>query len=101
MSMEIEYHEKLLKDFKKLKLSNDQLIKLRKKITDISRNPYPKSQGGLGEPLRSNLKGLLKFRFDDDYRVVYRIIKEDDVMKIIVVGLRTDSLVYNKAEERK
>jgi len=97
----IEYHEKVFDDIKKLKLTKNQLYKLKYKIENIARNPYPKSHGGLGEPLSGNLKGLLKFRFLNDYRVVYKILKEDDAVKIIVIGLRRDMLVYNMAVKRK
>ncbi len=100
MVFEIVYHEKVRKDIKDLRLNRTQLEKLKKKIESISRNPYPKENGGLGEPLKGTLKGLMKFRFDNDYRVVYRLVREEGQMKIIVIGLRADSLVYRKAEKR-
>lgn len=100
MKFMIEYHPDVKKDIKKLKLSKSQLDKLKVKIEDVSKNPYPKSEGGLGEPLKFDLKGKLKFRFDNDYRVVYCLIKADGVMKILILGLRTDAEVYQKAKDR-
>ncbi len=100
MLFEIIYYQQMAKDIKKLKLTKFQLIKLKKKIEDISHNPFPKQQGGLGELLSGNLKGLLKFRFDNDYRVIYSIVKEDNVMKVIVIGMRADKLVYKEAGKR-
>ena len=96
----IEYNDEVYKDIKKLKFTKSQLTKLKKKIENISCNPYPKNQGGLGEPLRSNLKGLMKFRFDNDYRVVYRLVEENGIMRIVVIGLRADSFVYRMANKR-
>jgi mRNA interferase RelE/StbE len=101
MAFRIEYHQKVYKDLEKLRLNRSQLKNLKKKIEDISRNPFPKNQGGLGEPLSGNLKGLMKFRFDDVYRVVYRIVIDQETLKIIVIGLRADQKVYRQADERK
>lgn len=101
MKFIIEYHEEIKKDIKKLKLSKSQMSGLKKKIENISCNPYSKKQGGLGESLKGSLKGLLKFRFDNDYRVVYKIVNKDSTMKIIVVGLRTDKIVYKLAYKRE
>jgi len=100
MLFEIYYHVKFAKDIEKLKLNKVQLIKLKKKIEDISRNPYPKEHGGLGESLNGNLKGLLKFRFDDNYRVVYRLEEKNGIMEVIIIGLRKDSSVYFDAIKR-
>lgn len=97
---QIIYHEQVAKDIRKLKLTKAQLIKLKKKIEDVSRNPYPKQLGGLGEPLSGNLKGLHKFRFDNDFRVVYQIIQEGQIMKIVIIGMGTEKSVYKKAEKR-
>ncbi len=101
MKFTIEYHKEVIKDIRKLKFSNIQLIKLKKKVESISKNPLPKSHGGLGEPLRYDLKGLLKFRFDNNYRVVYKLVKDKGIMKIIIIGLRADSLVYKTVTYRK
>lgn len=76
-----------------------------RKLLRISRsqrsiNPFPKTLGGLGEALTGELKGLPKFRFDQDYRVVYKLVEVDKTMKIIIVGLRVDKTVYRNAQKR-
>ena len=101
MKFKVIYDERVQKDLKKMRFSKIKLRKLKKKIEDISKNPYSKVDGGLGETLKGNLKGLMKFRFDNDYRVVYKIFKQDGVMKIIVIGLRSDKEVYYQASKRK
>ena len=100
MVFKIIYHEKVSKDILKLKLSKSQLIKLKSKIESIAKNPYPKEYGGLGECLSGNLKGLMKFRFDEDYRVVYRLLEVNGVMEIIIIGLRKDKAVYKNTSKR-
>jgi hypothetical protein len=43
----------------------------------------------------------MKFRFDKDYRLVYRLVRQEGQMKIILIGLRSDSIVYREAKKRK
>ncbi len=92
--------EEAKKDTQKLKFSNTMKLKFLEKAEQIATNPLDKSQGGYGEALRGNLKGLYKFRFDRDYRVVYKIVEENHVMKIVVVGLRKNNTVYEIAAKR-
>lgn len=96
----VEIGTQVKKDIKKLKLSRLQIVKLEQKIYEIARNPLPKIEGGYGEPLKGSLKGLMKFRFDKDYRVVYQLVEIDGVMRVIIIGLRSDSEVYKKAQFR-
>ncbi len=97
----IEIGQEVKKDIKKLKLNRQQILKLQAKIIEIAANPLPKAEGGYGEPLAKNLKGLLKFRFDNDYRVVYQLIKTETLMKVIIIGLRSDLEVYQIAAHRQ
>ena len=96
----IEIGREVQKDIKKLKLTHLQIQKLQLKINEVAVNPLPKAEGGYGEPLSSNLKGLMKFRFDNDYRVVYQLIRTEEVMKVIIIGLRSDLEVYRNAALR-
>lgn len=100
MTYEIRYHEKVIDDIRQLRLTKSQLQKLKDKLEFISKNPYPKSVGGLGEPLSGELKGLLKFRFWNVYRVIYKLEEKDGVMKILIIGLRKDMLVYDIVKKR-
>lgn len=101
MQFVVEYHTAFSKDMKKIGLSKKQKINVLDKIEFVSSNPYPKSKGGYGEPLVGNLSGLLKFRFDSDYRVVYKLEEVNGVMKVLIIGLRKDKEVYKEAERRK
>ncbi len=100
MKWQIHWHHKVRKDIKQLRLNDAQLDKLRENIEKISQNPLPKALGGYGEPLAGDLKGLLKFRFDDNYRVVYRLVEQEGVMRIMIIGLRKDNLVYKNLIKR-
>ncbi|MCD8157769.1 MAG: type II toxin-antitoxin system RelE/ParE family toxin [Clostridiales bacterium] len=75
-------------------------------IKKVSKNPLPRNEGGYGKPLGNkgsmNLTNLLKIKFKNiGIRVVYKIIQEDTIMKIIVVSARTDEKVYKEAVKRR
>jgi mRNA interferase RelE/StbE len=75
-------------------------------IYKVSQNPVPKKDGGYGEPLghirNNNLTGLYKIKFKRiGIRVIYKLIKIDDIMKIVVVLARADNYCYNEANKRK
>ncbi|MDR3289049.1 MAG: type II toxin-antitoxin system RelE/ParE family toxin [Peptococcaceae bacterium] len=77
-----------------------------KAIYKVAKNPLPKSEGGYGEPLGSkhgkNLTGLLKIKLTKlGIRVVYKLVREGGIMKIIVVAARADDEVYEIADSRK
>lgn len=101
MNFSVEYHPSFTKDMKKLGLSKHKKLEVLDKVDFIAQKPYPKSEGGYGEPLVGNLSKLLKFRFDSDYRVVYKLEKVNGVMKVLIIGLRKDKEVYKEAEKRK
>jgi len=96
----LKWHEAVKKDIKKLKFSKGQIIKLTEKAKKVAVNPLPKVKGGYGEPLTGNLKGYLKFRFDGDYRVCYRLEEVEGIMEVVIVGLRKDSTVYSELGKR-
>ena len=77
-----------------------------KGIQKVSRNPLPVQEGGYGKPLGNkngaNLTNLLKIKFRDlGIRVVYKVERVENVMKIIVVSARTDEQVYREAAKRR
>lgn len=100
MKYTVEYHPKFIKDMKKLGLSKNQKLSVIDKVDAISVNPLPKSEGGYGEPLVGNFSGLLKFRFKNDYRIVYKLVNDNGIMKVLVIGLRKDKEVYVEARKR-
>jgi mRNA interferase RelE/StbE len=100
----VEYLKAAVADLKKLDRS--QRIEVFNKINRTAENPLPKSEGGYGEPLANTnvaqLAGYCKIKLLKlGIRVVYRLEKSEDKMKIIVVSARTDEEVYKIAQVRK
>ncbi len=104
MSMwSIEYIPEARNDL--LSLDKTQRIQVLKAIEKVSANPLPTTEGGLGKPLGSqsggNLTGYLKIKLLKlGLRVVYKVVHEKDVMRIIVISVRDDETVYKIARAR-
>ena len=76
-----------------------------KAILKVSENPLPVNEGGYGKPLGNknavNLTGLLKVKLKSSgIRIVYQLIRDGEMMKIIIIGIREDNEVYREAAER-
>ena len=103
MSWSVEYLQAAADDLDKLDRS--QQIRVLKAIKKVAKNPLPNYEGGYGKPLgnqsTSKLTGYCKIKLRKlGIRVVYGIVKEDHVMKVIVISVRADDLVYKLAEKR-
>ena len=103
MSYQVRYTDKAESDL--ASLDNSQARQVRKVITKVSENPLPKHEGGYGTPLGNkqgyNLTGCLKIKLRKlGIRVVYRVIRENEIMKIIVIAARADEEVYEIAADR-
>jgi len=99
----VDYEDKAKKDL--YKLSNFSRLRVVKSIERVSRNPLPQSEGGYGKPLGNNqsskLAGCLKIKLKSlGLRVVYKLIRENNIMKIIIISIRDDNTVYKEAESR-
>ena len=75
-------------------------------IKKVSSNPLPQSEGGYGKPLGnvdgSDLTGFFKIKYRGiGIRVVYAIVRDKEVMNIIVVSIRSDNHSYKLAQKRK
>ena len=75
-----------------------------KAIQKTAQRPLPPPDG-VGKPLgnhaASKLSGYYKIKLRGlGYRVVYGLIRENTVMKVIVISIRDDELVYKEAERR-
>jgi mRNA interferase RelE/StbE len=86
-------------------LDHSQQIQVLKAIEKVSQNPLPNSEGGYGKPLGSrlttNLTGYLKIKLLKlGIRVVFCLVKQDNVTKIIIISVRTDEKVYKITQER-
>lgn len=98
-----EYYPEAEEDVRKLDGSQQKLIK--KAILKIASNPLPTSEGGYGKPLGNknglNLTGYLKVKLKRaGLRIVYGLQKQDNIFKIIIIGVRADDEVYEEALKR-
>lgn len=103
MMYKLSFIKKAIEDYKYLDGSQRKIVD--KAINKIMLNPLPNTEGGYGKPLRnqnsSELAGLLKIKIKNaGIRIVYKLIRQDDVILIIIIGARADSEVYKEAEKR-
>ena len=102
MTWKIEYIKEAQRDLLKLDPYNRRII--LKAIEKTAERPLP-SPDGIGKPLghhaSSNLTGYYKIKLRDlGYRVVYELVREKEVMKVIVISIRDEEAVYQEAERR-
>ncbi len=100
---QVEYLKEAVEDLKRL--DHSQRLQVLKAINKVLSNPLPQNEGGYGKPLgnrnSTRLAGYLKIKLKRlGLRVVYKLIKEKDVMKVIVVSARADDEVYLLAQKR-
>ena len=103
MTWTVEFLEDAVNDL--CRLDPSVRVRVLKAICKIARNPLPQSEGGHGSPLGQrgvvDLAGLLKVKLRvDGIRVVYRIVRADKDM-LVVVSVLTDSDVYREAARRR
>ena len=99
----IEYLPEVKRDLKEL--DGSQIYIVRKAIDKVSKNPLPASEGGYGKPLGNKngiqLSGCYKIKIKKEgIRVVYKLVREEEKMRVVIVGARADSEVYEEAAER-
>ena len=104
MSWRIEFLAEARNDLKKLNHSKQSIV--RNALSKVSQNPLPQNEGGYGKPLRnqngSSLAGLCKIKLKaDGLRIVYKLIRSETQMLIVVVGVRADEEVYSIADRRR
>lgn len=103
MRWHVDYTKESRKDLKTL--DNSQRLQVDKAIEKVSQNPLPQSEGGYGKPLgnksKANLTGYLKIKLLKlGIRVVYKLVRENGIMKIIIISVREDDAVYQIAMDR-
>jgi mRNA interferase RelE/StbE len=103
MKWAIEYIAAARKDFNRL--DHSQQIQVVKAIEKVALNPLPGNEGGYGKPLgnrkESYLAGCFKIKLVRlGIRVVYTLVRENNMMKIIVISMRDDNQVYKIAQKR-
>lgn len=100
---EVVYIKEAQRDIKNL--AHQNRLYVLKAIDKVSQNPLPNSEGGFGKPLgnhnASKLSGYYKIKLRNlGLRVVYGLIRNEKIMKIIIVSVRDDGEVYIEAAER-
>ena len=103
MNWKLRFLPEVRKDFRKLDGSQKQRVS--KAIDRTLKNPLPNSEGGYGIELGHkggiNLTNCLEIKLrGEGIRVIYKLIRTDTEMLVIIVGLREDEEVYDNAEER-
>ena len=88
------------------RLDHATVVRVQKAIDRVAENPLPQNEGGYGKPLGNkqgaNLTGLLKVKLrSDGIRIVYKLERVRETMKVVIVGVRTDMEVYREALRRR
>lgn len=104
MTWELDYLPEARKDINSL--DRRQQVLVDKAIKKVKQNPLPQEEGGYGKPLGhragTNLTNLLKIKLrGEGIRVVYRLIRTETKMIVVVVGVREDEEVYDIAQKRR
>ena len=104
MKWVLKYLPEAAKDFKNL--AGNQRIVVAKAIDKVLENPLPIQEGGYRKPLGNkhgrNLSGLLKIKLrGTGIHVVYKLIRTESEMLVVVIGVREDDDVYETAERRR
>ncbi len=94
-----KYSIEAQKDIKKLDKGLREHV--LKGITKVSKNPLP-TPDGYGKPLGNkggnNLTGFFKIKYRGiGMRVVYTLVREQNIMNIVVVSERDDDYCYELA----
>lgn len=103
MSWKLVYLPEAAKDLKNL--AGNQRLLVVKAINKVLQNPLPVSEGGYGKPLGNkqgnDLSGFLKIKLKSaGIRIVYKLIRTETEMLIVVIGARADDEVYEAARHR-
>ena len=102
MKWTVEYIKEAQKDLRKLDPYVRKLV--LKAIDKTAERPLPPPDGigkSLGNHASSKLSGFYKIKLKNlGYRVVYDLVRDGSVMKIIIISVRDDETVYKEAERR-
>ena len=104
MSWDVQYLPEVERDIESL--ARNQQIAVQKAIRKVRDNPLPQSEGGYGKPLGhkhgANLTSFLKIKLrGEGIRIVYKLIRTQTQMLVVVVGVREDDEVYDIAQRRR
>lgn len=104
MNWDLDYVPEARKDIKDLDRS--QQIVVTKALKKVKTNPLPQDEGGYGKPLGRkhgrDLTNFLKIKLrGEGIRIVYKLIRTETKMLVVVVGVREDEEVYEIAHRRR
>ena len=91
------------KDYRSL--AHNQQLLVDKAIQKVKSNPLAQDEGGYGKPLGyksgTNLTGYYKIKLRGiGIRIVYKLIRTETQILVIVIGMREDEEVYEIAARR-
>lgn len=103
MKWAVKFFPEAEKDF--ASLSGDQCIFVVKAINKLCQNPLSVYEGGYGKPLgnkhMNDLTGLMKIKLKaSGLRIIYKLIKTETSMLIVVIGMRSNDKVYQTAKNQ-
>jgi len=103
VTWQIEYLKEAVSDLERL--DNSVRKQVLKAISKVATNPLPSNEGGYGKPLgnmsETKLAGLLKIKLrSSGIRIVYALVRQNGIMRVLVISLREDNLVYKIANRR-
>ena len=86
-------------------LAGNQRLLIVKALEKAKQNPLPIQEGGYGKPLgnrtTTKLSGFMKLKLRGaGLRIVYKLIRTETEMLIVVIGARADEEVYATAQKR-
>lgn len=97
MAWQIIFTKSAQKDL--TKLDSEAQKRVLKLIKRVSENPLP--QGGYGKPLGGKLAGYLKIKLKNPpLRIVYKVEVEGEIMRIVIIGFRSNDDVYREVARR-
>lgn len=103
MTWSIQYLPEARKEFRAL--AGNQRILVEKALRKVRQNPLPAQEGGYGKLLGNkggnSLTGLQKVKLRDaGLRIVYKVIRTETQMLVVVIGARAGEEVYDVALHR-
>lgn len=103
MNWKLVYLPEAAKDLKNL--AGNQRLLVVKALDKVLENPLPVSEGEYGKSLgnkqENDLAGFLKIKLKSaGIRVVYKLIRTESEMLVVVIGARADDEVYDTAQHR-
>ena len=103
MNWKLVFLQEAQKEFEAL--AGNQRLLVAKALKKVQQNPVSIYEGGYGKPLGNkggtDLSGLFKIKLKaSGLRVVYRLIRTETEMLIVVIGARAEDEVYEIAAKR-